>query len=211
MCCRVLIHRKQHQGITVQPITDWMSIPTASFSFASNEKWRLPWLRSAARFGMKFRVLSNAFWVLLMLISLINASVFLWLRSNHLWNSIACWSDSIQSNKTQASSTSPCGHSNTSFCASHTRLSYCRPCWLHSQSNIMAVFFSSIPLYETDETILFNSEASAEFLDIKRLVNIYCWTPQWLCYVLCVTFGMVQINKHGRRTREWLIMPEVCY
>lgn len=143
-----------------------------------------------------------------MLISLRNASVFLRLRSNHLWNSVSCWSDSIQSNKTQASSTSPCGHSNTSFCASHTRLSHRRPCWLHSQSNIMAVFFfPSIILYETDETILFNSAASTEFLDIKRLVNIYCSTPQWLCYVLCVTFGMVQINKHGRRRREWLIMP----
>lgn len=127
MCYRVLIHCKQHQGITVQPITDWILSPTASFSFTSNEKWCLPWLRS------KFRVLSNAFWVLLMLISLRNASVFLRLRSNHLWNSISCWSDSIQSNKIQASSTSPCGHSNTSFCTSHTRLSHCRPCWLLSQ------------------------------------------------------------------------------
>lgn len=96
---------------------------------------------------MNLRVLLNAFWVLLMLISLRNASVFLRLRSNHFWNSISCWSDSIQSNKTQASSTSPCGHSNTSFCASHTRLSHCRPCWLHSQSNIMAVFFFPVYLF----------------------------------------------------------------
>lgn len=162
-------------------------------------------------FGVKLRVVLNAFWVLLMLISLRNASVFLRLCSNHLWNSISRWSDSIQSNKTQASITSPCGHSKTSFCASHTRLSHCRPYWLHSQSNITAVFFPSIFLYETDETILFNSEASAEFLDIKRLVNIYCLTPQWLCYVLCVTFGMVQINKHGRRRSEWLIMPVGYY
>lgn len=90
-------------------------------------------------------IVLNGFWVFLMLISLRNTSVFLRLRYNHLWNSISCWSDSIQSNKTQASSTSPCGHSKTSFCASHTRLSHCRPCWLHSQSNITAVFFSQYP------------------------------------------------------------------
>lgn len=113
----------------------------------------------------------------------------------------------LNSNKTQASGTSTCVHFNTSFCESHTRLSQSWPWWLQSQCNIMAVFFQYPSLWDRRDHS-FNSEGLSEFLDIKWPINIYCWTPQWLCYVRRVTFRIGNIiNTYG--WRDWLIIGKI--